>query len=259
MYQREALWLSFVGHDWHPVALKVGVGQINALTGKQWDQQLHEKPQDYLVCPTQPWLDGIMSGAGVIRQFVAMPLGAGYTVEEQLRSDTPQGGLQIIVFEAKRGKFPETNPEPPGLRRRGLSVQPMSASPAMGLGAGGQMTQAIYPDPHGVKTWDQKNVGTVTIRIVNSEQYEQITGMKPPPTPVDAQEYTAHGYPWYEIYDEAKGRLAPTEQLQGVQSVQQIGRQRNDTSVAADPGFEVPREQIRPPKPARKTGSRPPE
>lgn len=34
-----------------------------------------------MVSPEQPWLDGIADGDGTVRQFVAMPLGSGYSVE----------------------------------------------------------------------------------------------------------------------------------------------------------------------------------
>jgi hypothetical protein len=36
-----------------------------------------------VVCPDQPWLDGINAGDGYIRQFVAMPLGMGYTAKSR--------------------------------------------------------------------------------------------------------------------------------------------------------------------------------
>jgi hypothetical protein len=68
MYQREALWLGFDGADWKPNAVKIGVGRINAITGERWREGLHDRPQDYLVTPEQPWLDGINAGSGVIRQ-----------------------------------------------------------------------------------------------------------------------------------------------------------------------------------------------
>src|SRR3954464_15077388 len=79
LWQREALWLSFSGTTPH-VALKVAVGKVNALSGAPWDPRLHARgargqTQDYLVAPKQPWLDGINAGDGLIRQFVAMPLG----------------------------------------------------------------------------------------------------------------------------------------------------------------------------------------
>ena len=84
MYQREALWLGFEAAGWKPNAVKIAIGKINAISGRAWDEQLHADPQDYIVCPDQPWLDGINAGEGVIRQFVAMPLGLGYTVEAQV-------------------------------------------------------------------------------------------------------------------------------------------------------------------------------
>jgi hypothetical protein len=79
MYQREALWMSF--HSPELMAVKVGIGKIDALTGKRWSERLTKRPRNYLVCPDQPWLDGINAGDGFIRQFVAMPLGMGYAVE----------------------------------------------------------------------------------------------------------------------------------------------------------------------------------
>lgn len=250
MYQREALWLNFLGHEWHPVAIKVGVGKVNAISGARWDHRLRARPQDYLVCPPQPWLDGIKTDDGAIRQFVAMPLGAGFTVEGQVTGAEQFGGLQLVVFEAKRGKFPEENPTPPGFARRGLAegsapLQPLAAPPSaeMGLGAGGKMTQAIYPDPHGVGTWDERNTGEVIIHIVNSEQYRAITGIAPPPTPVDAAEYTSHGYPWYKLYDEEKGDIAASDTLQKVRSVQELDREKGSTQD--DAGFAVLEEQIR--------------
>src|SRR5512132_101448 len=59
MYQREALWLSFTAPDWRPMVLKVALGMVNALTGKPWSEGLADAEQDYLVCPPQPWLDGM--------------------------------------------------------------------------------------------------------------------------------------------------------------------------------------------------------
>jgi len=100
---REALWIGFSGASWKPNAVKIGVGNINAVSGKPWDQELHDDPQDYLVCPQQPWLDGINAGDGYIRQFIAMPLGSGYTVEGQLTGADEFGGIQILVFEPKPG------------------------------------------------------------------------------------------------------------------------------------------------------------
>ena len=81
MYQAEAMWINLDGE--YPMAVKVAAGKIDALTGENWNNELSKRPQDYLVVPEQPWLDGFCVGEGLIRQFVAMPLGEGYSAEEQ--------------------------------------------------------------------------------------------------------------------------------------------------------------------------------
>lgn len=113
MYQREALWIQFQSRSWRPNAVKVGAGRINAVTGKPLTKALKPGEQDYMVCPPQPWLDGFNTGDGSIRQFVAAPLGLGLTVEGQVRGREEHGGLQLLVFEPKRGIFPAANPHKP--------------------------------------------------------------------------------------------------------------------------------------------------
>jgi hypothetical protein len=92
MYQREALWLAFDAASWKPNAVKIAIGGINTISGEPDDERLHADPQDYVVYPEQPWLDGIHTGHGSIRQFVAMPLGLWYTVEASL-TGTEQYGV----------------------------------------------------------------------------------------------------------------------------------------------------------------------
>ena len=84
MYQAEALWISFRSAQGYPFAVKIAAGKMNAVSGTSWTNDLDFDDQDYVVVPDQPWLDGFCVSKGKIRQFVAMPLGAGYTVEEQL-------------------------------------------------------------------------------------------------------------------------------------------------------------------------------
>lgn len=97
MYQSEAMWIAFSG-DGYPFAVKIAAGKIGAATGKPWSADLGEQRQNYVVIPTQPWLDGFCVREGVIRQFVAMPLGAGYTAEEQITGQAEYDGLQIQVY-----------------------------------------------------------------------------------------------------------------------------------------------------------------
>ena len=53
--------------------------------------------QDYIVTPDQLWLDGIATGDGYVQQFVAMPLGTGYSVVYQVTGEDILGGLQFEV------------------------------------------------------------------------------------------------------------------------------------------------------------------
>lgn len=238
MYQREAMWISFRGEHWKPRAVKVGVGKVCALTGERWKDGLtpeRDGAQNYLVTPPQPWLDGIAVKKGVIRQFVAMPLGLGYTVEGQITGEEAVGGLQLQVFEPKPGRFPDAPPEREMLRRRAGAPSPAPArGGAMGLAAGGQMKQSIYADPHGVETWDLARSSRVFVHIVNSELWREITGEEPPASPVTARDYAQHNLPWYELYDESMPALAGAEKLAGVQSVKAIDAQKSTLPLQDD-------------------------
>lgn len=130
MYQSEAMWLHFkpkivrdrrhAGSLKYPFAVKIAAGKQSAVTGDTWTKKL--KKGDYLVCPPQQWLDGFVVEEGVIRQFVAMPLGMGVTVEEQLTGEAEWGGLQIEVLPMKRDEFERRFPKPPPSPLRGVEV-----------------------------------------------------------------------------------------------------------------------------------------
>ncbi len=237
MYQREAMWLSFRA-GWPPVALKVGVGKVNAISGKSWSEALDGGDQDYVVCPDQPWLDGINSGKGTIRQFVAMPLGMGYTVEGQVSGQETVGGLQLKAFDARPERLPE--------QREVYSVDSMACaappSAEMGLGAGGQMKQEIYPDEYGLDIWDPERSGRVFVHIANSMAWRDITGEEPPPTPVSARTYSEHGFPWF--YDEGRGDVAPAETLKEVKSIKEMDKEKGFGSQQDDEAVEIPEPQV---------------
>lgn len=256
MHQREALWLGFHGASWKPNAVKVAIGGINALTGEPDGPELGRDPQNYLVAPAQPWLDGIKTGTGSVRQFVAMPLGQGYTVEAALTGDERRGGLQITVFEPRPGRFPDAPPPAPS-----PSSGPMrSLAAGMGIGAGGVMRQKVYPDPHGVETWDEASRVTVSVHIANSLRYREITGEDPPPTPIDAATYTEHGLPWFALYDEERGDIAPSERLAGASTIAARDAER-DAEDAGRTSVDIPEPQVRkiPGGPAEgRPGSSPP-
>jgi hypothetical protein len=245
MYQREALWLAFSAAHWKPNTVKIGIGRINAVSGQPWDEELHDDPQDYVVCPDQPWLDGIKAGDGFIRQFVAMPLGMGYTVEGQLTGKEEFGGIQILVYEPKPGRFPDQPPPEPEWEAE-MAFAPETIQPeAMGLGAGGKMKQKIYPDPYGIDTWDPENRGSVFVHVVNSAQYRELTGLEPPPTPISAQTYTAYGLPWFDLYDEGEGDVAASEKLASVRTIKEKDIEEGGDVTEEDVTVDVDPSQVK--------------
>jgi len=248
MYQSEALWLLFSdrGVHWrteshYPFAVKVAAGKINAVTGKPWDDGLNRRPQDYLVTPRQPWLDGFCVKKGVIRQFVAMPLGAGYSAEEQLTGAAEYGGLQIVAYPMKREAYERF--------KRGvehadsftaLRAVPTAAKFSLGLAPGGRMKQKIYDDQFEFEDWDLEHSSRCFVHTVNSLVWRQITGEAPPTVPLTAKQYDKAGLPWFDLYDDGVQALEGGEALKGLKSVKELGEEKGDVplpeneSVAAE-------------------------
>ena len=239
MHQAEAMWINFESLSSYrfadlpyPFAVKVATGKICAITGKTWVNQLNSDPQDYVVLPEQPWIDGYCVEKGVIRQFVAMPLGEGYTVEEQLTCAAQHGGIQIAAYPMKAERYQE-------LIARRVSAEALfsacrvsashSANFSMGLAPGGRMKQDIYDDPYGFDAWDQENVTRCFVTIVNSAQWLAITGEPPPTKPPTAKQYTEAGLPWFDYYGGDVEAISGAVELKGVKSVGQIGNEKGDT------------------------------
>jgi hypothetical protein len=240
MYQSEAMWLLFTPHHvdrrWtsYPFAIKVAAGKINAVSGKGWSDGLNPGPQDYMVAPEQPWLDGFCVEKGVIRQFVAMPLGAGYTAEEQLTGQAEYGGLQIVVNPMKREVFERRFPEGESRHVRvPLLARASRAAPAaaMGLAPGGRMKQKIHSDPFGIDDWDVNHKSRCFVHIANSLVWREITGGHPPTTPPTAKEYAKARLPWFEYYDEQAVAVDGAKELAGLKSVAQLGQEKGDVPL----------------------------
>lgn len=225
MHQAEALWMNFgSGHGAYPFAVKIATGKICALTGDAWVNHLNRDPQDYVVLPEQPWLDGYCVEKGVIRQFVAMPLGEGYTVEEQLTAAATHGGLQIVAYPMKRERYEALFSERP---REHLDGPVMECRlPSMGLAPGGQMKQEICDDPYGLDAWDQRHASRCFVTIVNSAQWMALTGDLPPKRPPTARSYAEAGLPWFDYYGGDAAAVAGAEKFKKLVSIAQAAEQK---------------------------------
>ncbi|MGW1718060.1 hypothetical protein [Streptomyces sp. NPDC002156] len=241
VYLREAMWLSFAGTV-EPAALQVGVGKVCAVSGEPWSDRLSRKPQNYVVLPRQPWLDGINSGKGTVRQFVAVPLGLGATVEGQVTGEEVWGGVQLQSFPLSDAELAKWREEERRRAERAATARnrgyggpapmapmampapsgagaPQRSGAAMGLGVGGSMRQEVYRDDRPLTAWAERPAGRVFVHLVTPPEWRRITGEAPPPSPVDRAAYTRAGLPWFDYYDENAGDLAPTDPLTAVQPV----------------------------------------
>jgi hypothetical protein len=242
IWQSEALWLNFDGPRAArlPVAIKVAAGKINAVTGETWSAPLNRSPQDYMVWPEQPWLDGFAVEKGVIRQFVAMPLGDGYSVEEQLTGSAEWGGLQISVTPLRKQVWDRMNLT---VSRRSWALKACEPMCDMGLGAGGRMQQDIDADPHDLEDWDQRATQRVFVTLQPAEHWHATTGETVPTAPPTAQAYAAAGLPWFKRYGSGRMALPGSDRLAGVSSVGKLHAEKLGTplphSGEVEPGTPV--------------------
>ena len=229
MFQADALWLNFDSiHKTldasYPIAVKIGTGKICAVSGDEWVANLNRDPQDYVVVPDQPWIDGYNVGKDIVKQFVAAPLGQGYTVEEQFKPNSTTGGIQIQVFPMKREFYDRLNKRDFHDKYRMESSMMMCCSPSveMGLAPGGSMKQKIYEDYHDFDAWDMRTTERCFITIANAEQWINITGQKPPLRPMSAEHYNRAGLPWFDYYDGDKEAIKGAKKLGKIKSIKDI-------------------------------------
>lgn len=236
MHKTEALWLHFSSS--YPMALKVGAGGVCAISGELWSASLHAAPQNYVVLPEQPWLDGFRIGEGLIRQFVAVSLGKGLSVEHQVRGEESWGGLQLQAFPlaVKHYDFsrmewllaiiwnaatrpPETAPrERIACSAVAEQSQTSQSVAEAGFGAGGRMKQQIVADRRDLAAWDLSQTSRCFAHLCLANEWQRLTGAPPPHTPPTARDYTNAGLPWFD-FDAGKPAVEGETALSAVKSV----------------------------------------
>jgi hypothetical protein len=238
MYQSEALWINFDGFGGYPFAIKIAAGKINAVSGEAWRNGLTQDPQDYVVVPEQPWLDGFSISNGLIRQFVAMPLGEGYTAEGQVTGREEYGGLQFAIYPMKADYYEKhiAAGEEPSLLFDMMSDL-HCCEDDMGLAPGGVMRQEIYDDPYGIDAWDTDAMSRCFVHITNSETFQGITGTQPPIKPISAKQYEMAGMPWFDYWNDELTSLEGSKILAQLDSV--AAKKIKDGKPVKEPIIEV--------------------
>ena len=160
-----------------------------------------------------------------------MPLGDGYTAEEQLAGEARHGGLQLLVYPMLALRYDTWREE----RRRqpwACASMPPPAKSEMGLAPGGLMRQEIYEDRHGFDAWDRSARSRCFVHILNSVQFLQVTGVEPPAKPPTARDYTEAGLPWFEYYGGDLTALDGAKKLAGLDSVAARGLKQGEGVLA---------------------------
>lgn len=147
-----------------------------------------------------------------------MPLGSGYSAEEQITGSAEHGGLQIAVYPMKREVFERRFPK---------SLEDESClslcieEDDLGLAPGGRMRQEIYEDPYERQDWHDTKSSRCFVHLCNSMVWQSITGSAPPHPTLTAKNYTQAGLPWFDYYDDSQAALAGLAILAKLKSVTQ--------------------------------------
>ncbi|ROW06300.1 hypothetical protein VPNG_08084 [Cytospora leucostoma] len=261
MYQKEAMWVRF--HATSPFMVKIYVGGVNAISGENASESEQTREhraalrsmgcsiQDYVVVPSQLWLDGVAIDAGVVRQFVAMPVSQGYTVEAQLTGSDVLGGMQIEITPAMRKAVTasyqifvttlsgKTIAVPCGPEYSlsdvksyestlYLSLRLRGGNPdhQLGIAPGGLINQQVRADNYNPKDWLRGLTFSFPVHILNSEAFRAITGTNPPPSPIDAKTYAQAGLPFFELYEEEESGIFGFESFDALKSVYRLEGER---------------------------------
>jgi hypothetical protein len=162
----------------YPFALKIAAGMVNAVNGKFWTDELDVVDQDYIEVPGQPWLDGFCVAENAVRQFVAMPLGQGYTAEEQVTGNTEHGGMQLLA-RPLRGELWERRKAQRGAFKVACAMQceaPPPSAGGMGLAPGGSIRQQINKAQELTEDWEPAVRSRCFVHISNSLAWRAATG-----------------------------------------------------------------------------------
>lgn len=124
-----------------------------------------------------------------------------------------------------------------------LSDAPIEAAGMeMGLGAGGLMVQQIFEDSFPIDAWDSAK-SRVFLHLANSQAWQAITGLYPPPTPCTVEAYAARGLPWFDFYADAPVADGG-KNLKQVKTVKAMAAAKGVPFLPSNQSVEVPADKV---------------
>lgn len=114
----------------------------------------------------------------------------------------------------------------------------------MGIGAGGRMKQQVFKDPYGLEEWSRKSDGIrrCFVHLANSMAWQNITGEKPPETPITAAAYEQYNMPWFDFYSDDLQAKKGAKLFKGIKTVKDKAKEKGLKGVL--PENKAPRKPI---------------
>lgn len=257
LHSAEAAWLSFDGS--HPFAVQIAAGGICAASGLPHVPALSREPQNYLSTPTQPWLDGFRVDANTVRQFVAVLLGHGYTVEAQMTGVEKRGAVQIRVVPLTVSELWIRHILPRCVERWESLTRPVGADDDVlrpryafslssgfgchleeaGFGAGGRIRQQIYADPLPREAWDESGALACEHHLIPADRWTEFTGESTPAAPPTPRDYANAGIPWFDYASKAAPVTTPS-QMAGIKSVGSLFKTKSGIDLPGNASIPLP-------------------
>ena len=89
----------------------------------------------------------------------------------------------------------------------------------MGIAAGGKLMQDIVQDSSPKGIWNTARARLLNIHILQPSDFEAVTHIVPPKTPITTEEYIKAGIPFYAVEEDPDQRLDGSATLAGVKSI----------------------------------------
>ena len=160
-----------------------------------------------------------------------MPLGAGYSAEEQITGAAEHGGLQIHVYPIKAEYFQGDLTSDGMMLGAPLGRPVYTMSFDMGLAPGGRMRQEIFRDHRALDVWDLDHGRRCFVHLANSLVWRALTNQDPPTAPFTARDYKRAHIPWFDYYAEGETALEGAGVLAKLKSVMQLGKEQGEVPL----------------------------
>ncbi|KAL9015232.1 MAG: hypothetical protein Q9180_008892, partial [Flavoplaca navasiana] len=115
--------------------------------------------------------------------------------------------------------------------RGGGTGLPPSKQAELGIAPGGLIKQCIIEDPYSEARWDNERAISFNVQILNSQLFQQVTGMPPPASPISAKTYASQGLPFFDIYNETS---VIAGDFAGIKSVGAIDTEMSSSGSESD-------------------------